>query len=94
MRLHEYPWITGDTNQPLSIAYCEALIFTLNALDNQQLLQLYEDTNAKLRSLEDEPEVNFFYEGLLILDLKIQTVATKRYNLNNNCAHLTHILSI
>lgn len=94
MRVHEPLLLTGDPNQPLSVAYCEALIFTLNTLTNQQLAQLYEDTNLKLLSLGDKPDTQSFSEGLQLLRYKIEAVAARRFNREGAQPELTSILSL
>jgi hypothetical protein len=45
--LYEAPLVTGDPNQPLSVLYCEALIFTLGVLSNEQLAELFDDVRLK-----------------------------------------------
>jgi hypothetical protein len=87
--------VTADPNQPLSVLYCEALVFTLGALTNDQLAQLYDDVKLKSDVLLDTTsfEMMQLSQSLHLLEGKIQAIAERRYNLNKSCPQLTHILS-
>lgn len=93
--LYEAPLVTGDPNQPLSVLYCEALIFTLGVLSNEQLAELFDDVRLKsdVALGSDSHEMLQLSQALQLLYSKIQAIATKRYNQNHNCSHLVHILS-
>ena len=93
--LYEAPLVTGDPNQPLSVLYCEALIFTLGVLSNEQLAELFDDVRLKsdVALGSDSLEMLQLSQSLQLLYSKLQAIATKRYNLNHNCSHLVHILS-
>lgn len=93
--LIEPPLVTANPDQPLSVIYCEALIFTLCALTNEQLSQLFDDARLKTEVLlgSDSSESIQLSQALQILSSKIEAIATRRYNLNSNCSHLIHILS-
>jgi hypothetical protein len=87
--------VTADPNQPLSVLYCEALVFTLGALTNDQLAQLYDDVKLKSDVLLDTTSAEMLQlsQALQLLGGKIQAIAERRYNLNKDCPQLTHILS-